>query len=201
VPLPSKVDGCIGEHDIDNMWQKHYATLLNSARDDSHKKYVSNKINETRSAHITISPHDIMDSLSMAKCGKACGIDGLAAEHFKYADDIICVHLSLLFTGFLTHGYLPSDFMMTAIIPILKNKTGDTSDTYNYRPIAIVTAISKLFEIYLLSQLEHFLKSNDYQFGFKKQHSTDMCIFTVKTICKYYNNLNSPVFSCFFRCL
>ena len=35
--------------------------------------------------------------------------------------------------------------MKTALVPIVKNKTGDTSDKNNYRPIAIVTGASKLF--------------------------------------------------------
>ena len=33
--------------------------------------------------------------------------------------------------------------MKSAIVPILKNRQGDTSDKNNYRPIAIVSAISK----------------------------------------------------------
>ena len=71
---------------------------------------------------------------------KACGVDGLAAEHFIYADERIHVILSILFNCFISHGYLPSEFMKTAIVPIIKNKTGDTSDKNNYRPIALVTA-------------------------------------------------------------
>ena len=43
----------------------------------------------------------------------------------------------------LTHGHMPSDLMKTALVPILKNRQGDTSDKNNYRPIAIVTAMSK----------------------------------------------------------
>ena len=37
--------------------------------------------------------------------------------------------------------------MKTSIIPILKNKNGDTRAKNNYIPIAIVTAISKIFEL------------------------------------------------------
>ena len=44
----------------------------------------------------------------------------------------------MLFSAFITHGYLPGRFMKTAIVPIIKNKTGDTSDKNNYRPIALV---------------------------------------------------------------
>ena len=33
--------------------------------------------------------------------------------------------------------------------------------------------------------------------GLKKQHSTDMCIFTLKSVIKYYTRQSTPVFSCF----
>ena len=87
-------------------------------------------------------------------------------------------------------------FMKTAIVPIIKNKTGDTSDKNNYRPIALVTAASKLFEICILEILETYLITHDHQFGFKAKHSTDMCIFTVKTLVKYYTDQMTPVYTC-----
>ena len=49
----------------------------------------------------------------------------------------------MLFNCFITHGNLPEEFMKTAIVPIIKNKTGYSSDKGNYRPIALVTACSK----------------------------------------------------------
>ena len=42
-----------------------------------------------------------------------------------------------------------------------------------------------------------YLITHDHQFGFKSKHSTDMCIFTVKSIVKYYTRQNSPVYTCF----
>ena len=33
---------------------------------------------------------------------------------------------------------------------------------------------------------------HDQQFCFKSKHATDMCIFTVKSIIKYYTEQNSP---------
>ena len=42
-----------------------------------------------------------------------------------------------------------------------------------------------------------YLITYDHQFGFKSKHSTDMCIFTVKSIVKYYTRQNSPVYTCF----
>ena len=87
--------------------------------------------------------------------------------------------------------------MKTVIVPIIKNKTGDTSAKNNYRPIALVTAASKIFELCLSIILEDYLVRHDQQFGFKRKHSTDLCIFTVKSVTKYYTQENSPVFTCF----
>ena len=85
--------------------------------------------------------------------------------------------------------------MKTAIVPIIKNKTGDTSDKNSYRPIALVTACS---ELCILSIIENYINcTHDHQFGFKKQHTTDMCIYTVKSVIKYDTRQNSPVYTCF----
>ena len=45
--------------------------------------------------------------------------------------------------------------------------------------------------------LEQYLHTHDHQFGFKKQLSTDMCIFTVKSVIKYYTEQKSSVYTCF----
>ena len=41
-------------------------------------------------------------------------------------------------------GKLPSTLMHVVIIPLLKWKSKDPADVYNYRPIAICTALSKV---------------------------------------------------------
>ena len=45
--------------------------------------------------------------------------------------------------------------------------------------------------------LEKYLHTHDHQFGFKSQHATDMCIFTVKSVIEYYTKQNSTAFTCF----
>ena len=99
--------------------------------------------------------------------------DIFAAEHFIYAHSITHVFLSLLFNAFIRHEHLPTDFMKSAIVPIVKNKTGDTSDKNNYRPIALVTATSKLFEMCLLEILQMYLITHDHQFGFKTSKASN----------------------------
>ena len=62
---------------------------------------------------------------------------------------------------------MPDDFIKTSIIPILKYRNGDTSAKNNYRPIAIVTAMSKIFEFCLSEITNAYLFTSDNQFGFK----------------------------------
>ena len=51
--------------------------------------------------------------------------------------------------------------------------------------------------IYLSKILDEYLCTSENQFGFKKKHATDLCIYTVESVNKYYNYFNSPVFTCF----
>ena len=51
--------------------------------------------------------------------------------------------------------------------------------------------------MYTYILLEDYSVTHDQQFGFKREHSTDLCIFTVKSVTKYYTQENSPVFTCF----
>ena len=84
------------------------------------------------------------------------------------------------------------------MVLIIKSKTGDPSDKNNHRPIALVTAASKFFEICILEILEMYLVTHDQLFGFKSKHATDMCICTSKSInIQYYTEQDTPVYTCF----
>ena len=170
---------------------------INSVQSCEQKSEVTSKITNVSDFTRKFSIASITSSFRHLKSAKASGVDGLAAEHFLNADRHIYVYLSLLFNSFLCHGYLPAEFMKTAIVPIIKCKTGNTADKNNYRPIALVTACSKIFEICLLEIIEKYLDTHDHQFGFKKKHLTDIGIFTLKSVIKYYTQRRTPVYSCF----
>ena len=76
--------------------------------------------------------------------------------------------------------------MTTIIAPIIKNKSGDLPDNNNYRPIALATVASKLFESLILSRATPFLITCDNQFELKKHHSTEMLIFLLKELFRNY---------------
>ena len=198
IPLASKVGDAVGNEQITDMWHHHFSEILNSVHNTDSKIFVCDHIDSVSpKSKMLIDASAIIESLKEIKLGKSAGIDGLAAEHFVYSHSSISVHLTLLFICMLNHGHVPTAFMKTSIIPILKNRNGDSRDKNNYRPIAIVTAMAKLFELCLSKLLDTFLVTSDNQFGFKRKHATDLCIYTVKSVIKYYNYFSSPVYTCF----
>ena len=89
----------------------------------------------------------------------------------------------------LYHNFVPLGCLDTIIVPIVKNANGNLQDSSNYRPITLTSVIFKLLEHFILSRIETFLHTTHNQFGFKAQHSTDMCVF----FCE--NNVCLPTFT------
>ena len=54
--------------------------------------------------------------------------------------------------------------METTIVPIVKNKCRNLSNSNNYRPIAIATIASKVLESLIIVKCEDFLYTSDNQF-------------------------------------
>ena len=86
------------------MWNDPYYNLLNSKGDGD--GYTSNQ------------PYAI-DKL---KIGKPGGSDSVRGANFKYGHSKVTSLLSMLLNVMFLHNYLPSTFMETSIVRIIKNK-------------------------------------------------------------------------------
>ena len=150
---PSNVGGACGAENVRNMWLDHYQALLNSIPGSPvHISKIDTYCNNiTFHDQMTINVKEICEKIKTLPMGKAPGFDNVSNEHFKYANEKLYVFLSLLYSSLLIHGFLPNSMMVTVIAPIIKNKAGDLSDNNNYRPIALATVASKLFESLILS--------------------------------------------------
>ncbi len=73
----------------------------------------------------------------------------------------------------------------------------DFNSIDNYRPIALASILSKVLERFLLMKLEMYVLTTDNQFGFKRKHGTNLCIYALKEIVSKYTSLNSSVCVCF----
>ena len=64
--------------------------------------------------------------------------------------------------------------------------SGDLTDKNNYRPIALSSIASKVFENIIILRIEEYLWTNDHQFGLKSGHSTDLSIYALSEFIEYF---------------
>ena len=65
------------------------------------------------------------------------------------------------------------------------------------KPAMFLKMDSKLLELFILENCKEAISTSDTQFGFKENHSTDMCVFTKKEVVQYYVSLGSPIYLSF----
>jgi len=194
------IDGCVGDTAIADRWREHFEKLYNSVDDSNlraqfHQRLIAAVSDNYIAVNITVQ--DIIDACCKQKLGKACGPDNISMEGIIYGTHRLYIHLCLLFNLFLKHCYLPTSFMQSTIVPLVKNKNGDLTSLDNYRAIAISNALSKLFEAVIAQYLQSDSDFDKFQFGFKRGLSTSLCTNILKQTVDYYTTRGSHVFVCF----
>ena len=184
------IEGCDTPDDICSLWKNHYCDIYNCL-DSSAEALSFNDL-----AFVPITMDELMKGFDKLKEDKAPGPDGIPVEGIKYADPKLLCQILLCFNAFLMHGFLPESFMCSSITPVIKDNKGNIASISNYRPIAVASVISKLFEFVILSRL-HFITTTDNQFGFKQGLGTDVCIYSMKETIARLDRLGSTSFVCF----
>lgn len=110
--------------------------------------------------NVAISEQEICTAIRNLKSGKSAGLDGILNEYIKCTQNILMPLYSKLFNIIFETGTLPDTWLEGRIRPIFKNK-GDKSKPENYRPITVLSCLSKLFTSILNNRLTHFLDLYD----------------------------------------
>ena len=171
-PRPTMIEGVCGEDKIAALWGQHFQELFISV--PSSKEELIGDVEEYE--YVSTSVEEVNEAIRELAIGKACGADDISVEHLKYASGRLAPLLSLCFTACGIHGKLPDSLMKVILVPVVKNKAGSISSMNNYRPVALASAISKVYEIVLLNKMKPFLNTHDNQFRYKKGLGTDNCI-------------------------
>ena len=97
----------------------------------------------------------------------------------------------------LRHSYVPKQFQIGHVIPLIKDQQGSHADIKNYRGITISPIVSKVFEHILKICFFDHLDTSQYQFGFKKNSSTIHALHCLRETVNYFVNNGSRVFCAF----
>ena len=112
------------------------------------------------------------------------------------ANECISNLLCCLFNLCIENGFFPSTLKLAKVIPIYKS--GKHCSPNNYRPISLLSPVSKVFEGLISKRLLGFLNENniiaDQQFGFGKKHATTHVVTDVYT--QISNNLDVKKHTC-----
>ena len=172
-------DNLVTDHKIiAESFSKHFK----SAADNLH-----NQINIDPNAHkqylpapkpnwefVEVTEAEVLKVINSLAPKTSNGIDGISNKLIKLAKFQLLKPITKLFNYSINTGVYPSLFKTAKIIPNFKK--GDTNLVNNYRPIALLPTMSKIWEklmnIQLQEKLDEFDIIIDDQYGFRKNHST-----------------------------
>ena len=121
---------------------------------------------------------EIKDIVNNLNEKKSCGYDDIT--HFLLKNIVNEIITPLTHISNLSSGTVPLKMKIARVVPIFKKGKGDSIN--NYRPISLLTSISKCLERLVYKRTIKFLVNCkilcDSQFGFMKNHSTTHALLT-----------------------
>ncbi|XP_065683557.1 uncharacterized protein LOC136096349 [Hydra vulgaris] len=133
--------------------------------------------------------HSLNDSM-------ASGPNSIPIPIFKALANDISPVLSELFNLSFTTGVFPDILKTASVIPIHKKDTKPESN--NYRPISLLSNVSKLLEKLMRSRIYNFLNNSACfhirHFGFRSNHSTSHALISITEMIR--GAINSGSFAC-----
>ena len=125
-----------------------------------------------------VSEEFVVKEFKSLNISKSTGLDGIPARFIKDAAEVIKGPITYIVNLSLRSGIFPNEMKLAKVIPLHKKKS--RLDAGNYRPVSILSVVSKVLEKTVFLQLNSYLVENNlfYQFqsGFRGSYSTDTCL-------------------------
>ena len=116
---------------------------------------------------------------------------GMDNAMLRISAPVLAPSLTHIFNLSLCTGIIPSDWKKARVTPIYKD-TGEKKDPNNYRPISILSTVSKVLEKLVYNRLIKFIDKHNilfkHQYGFRKNFSTELSLFEITD--KLYKNFD-----------
>ena len=157
--------------------------------------YLSEPVEETLTFRAT-NDLEVTSIINSLNARKGFGPASIPTDFLKLFKDELSKPISLL-ANFSLHTWMFPNILKTAnVTPIFKND--DPALCKNYRPISLLSNMSKIFEKIIHARLSVFLSTNNIlyekQFGFRNQHSTNHAL--IEKTEKIKQGCNSGKFVC-----
>ena len=126
-----------------------------------------------------IDQYEVMNIISGLKNTMSRGADDVSMEILKRCAKWISLPIAFIINLSFSYGVFPVDLKKAKVIPIYKSK-GSFVEPGNYRPISVLSNISKIFETAIKTRLMTFINKNNImpnnQYGFLKGKNTTQAI-------------------------
>ncbi|UYV74934.1 hypothetical protein LAZ67_12001834 [Cordylochernes scorpioides] len=163
-------------------WQCFYNKLLSAETTIGSDLSTLSRIDPE--LYCEISTTEITREISSLANEKACGADEIPNEALKTLPSEHLVTLKNIFNRIINSGSYPLIWSKSIIHPIFKS--GDRDNPSNYRGIALISNLSKLFTSILKSRLRNWIEGRsiipENQAGFRKGYSCQDHIFTLLSL-------------------
>ena len=120
-------------------------------------------------------PAEVESICQALDCSKGPGHDGFSPAALRYVSTEVSGPLSRFINACLEAGYFPDFLKVARVTPVFKD--GDPTHLGNYRPISVLSVISKIFEKVIQVRLLSFLRRQGSllasQYGFRRGHSRE----------------------------
>jgi hypothetical protein len=127
------------------------------------------------------TPEHILQTIKKFKLKHSCDSQGVSNKMIKFIGQEIAAPLSHIFNLSLRSGVFPNKLKQARVIPIFKS--GDHLECDNYRPISLLSSISKILEKIVSEKLIHHLFEHDllyqHQYGFLPKRSTEQNLMQI----------------------
>ena len=125
--------------------------------------------------NISITPKMVRKVIMNLDLSKASSPDCIPVVVLKNCKPELSYILAELFNKCLKESCFPDCWKVSSVVPVFKN-VGERSTAKNYRPISLLSVVSKVFEKLvnnrIVDHLEKCVLFSDFQYGFRSSRST-----------------------------
>jgi hypothetical protein len=153
------------------LFNQYFASV--SDLDDSHSQLpVLNKYTNSTLELLEFTEDEVLKTLKNLDVHKAVGPDKLSPRLLQEGRHIIVKPLTMLINKSLSTGKFPQAWKIASLTPIHKKSRKDLVS--NYRPISLLSVMSKVMERLVCQKLHSYLSTLlvPNQSGFRPNHST-----------------------------